>query len=176
MHVGHAECADATHELGVEGRAVNFQSAQRIGSVEQDHFNVVFKTRLHRVTHDDVKRVGAHADVLQVDHERIDVAQLCFGRFAVFAVQRIHRQSAASVDNVGHIFTRSLKAVESVFRGKKRDELGVGRAAEHIDGALAVAVDAGRMGQQADLLPGDGVKFCQLEHVDAEHHRGERAS
>lgn len=59
-----------------------------------------------------------------------------------------------------------------MFAGVEGDEFDAGGAAKDVDGADAVAIDAGGVGEEADPFPADGGKTVGLEHVDAEHHAG----
>lgn len=59
-----------------------------------------------------------------------------------------------------------------MFAGVEGDEFDAGGAAKDVDGADAVAVDAGGMGEEAETFPPDGGKTVGLKRVDAEHHTG----
>ena len=171
MDVGDAKRADAAEPLAVEQRAVHLQAAEGIGAVEDDDLDVALKAGLHRVAHDNVERVGAHTDVLQINHERVEAGELGLGGLAVGAVQGIDGQAGASVHRVGDVGAGLVGAVDAVLGAEERDEPDVWRAAEDINRALAAPVHAGGMCEQADALADDGVETLRLQHINAEHHR-----
>ena len=170
MHIRHAGIrADAAHVFGVKRRAVHLQATERIGPVEHDDLHAILEARVHRVAQDHIERVGTHADVLQVDDERIEPLQLLRGGLAVLAVERIDRQPGAGVEAVVEIHPGGDRAVDAVLGREEGDQLGLRRAEQDVERALAPAVHAGGVGEQADFLAGHGGKIVRLEHIDAQH-------
>ena len=178
VDVGHAEGADVAHPGGVERRAVDLEAAEGIGAVEDDDLFAVFEAGLDGELHRAGERVAARADVLQVDDEGIDVLQLGGGGLEAFAfvgdaaVERIDHDAGARIDLVGIFFLGGEIAVDAVFAGVEGDEFHAGRAAEDLDGADAVAVDAGGVGEEADAFALHGGETLGFEDVDPEHDPG----
>jgi len=72
------------------------------------------------------------------------------------------------------VFVGGQLAVDVMLDAEERDELHVWRVAQHVDRAHAVAIHAGRMGEQPDALAGERSEVFRREHVDAEHDRKNR--
>ena len=71
MDVGNKEGTDIAAPLSVERRTIYFQPSEWIRSVEDDHFDAIFKAGLHGVAHTTDIGVGTHANILQIDDEGI---------------------------------------------------------------------------------------------------------
>jgi hypothetical protein len=172
VDVGHHELSNSAEELAVEERSVDFVSAEWIRTIEDDDFDAVLEAGLERVLHDDRKRVGADADVLEIDEHRIEILELGLGGLAVFAVEGIGRQAGAFVDEVADVFAGGDLAVDAVFGTEEGDEFDVGSGAEDVDRGDAGAVYARRMGEEADAFTGDGSEVLCGEDIDAEGDGG----
>ena len=172
VHVGDAEGADVAEEIGVHGRAVGLEAAQRIGAIEDNDFDAVFKAGGHGALHGADKRVAACADVLQIDDECVEVLELGLGRLASLAVvERADGEAGAFVAVVVEVFPSGKFAVDAVFDGEKGDEFDAGSAAEDVGGGNAAAIDTRRMREEAEAFAFHGGETVGLQDVDAEEER-----
>src|SRR5256885_17150121 len=69
-----------------------------------------------------------------------------------------------------HILARLGVAAHAVLRTVKRGELHPGLRTETLDDAAQLAIDAGRIGDQADAFAAHEIEMLFEENVDAEFH------
>ena len=87
-------------ETGHEHHPLDLRAADRIGAVADDDLEALLARRLQAVRHRVDVGVDAHADVLEVDHERVEAVQHLGRRFPRLAVQRVDGHAADLVMGV----------------------------------------------------------------------------
>ena len=159
--------------LGIDRRTVHLQTAKRVWAVQHNHLHVVFEASLHRLFHRARKRVRAHADVLQIDHQRVQSRELRAGGLVGMAVvQRANPQPRPRIDLIVVNLRCGQGVIDSVFRPKERDEPHSWRAPEDIDRALPVPVGARRMGEEPDPFAPEQQEISRFEDVETRHDLG----
>ena len=83
-----------------EPRAFDVDPVDRVRPVADDHGNAVPAARAQAIRHRVDVGIDARADVLQVDHHGVDVAQHLGGRLARLAVERVDRDAPARIARV----------------------------------------------------------------------------
>ena len=85
---------------GHEHRSFDLGSPDGVRPVAHDDLQAVLPRGLHAVGHRVDVGVDADADVLQVDHQHVEIAEHFSGRLARFAVERVHRHAADLVEGM----------------------------------------------------------------------------
>ncbi len=119
MDVRHGELAHEGNPLLLDARPFHALPPERVGPVQHDEFQVVLARRLHAARHRGKVRVRAAADVLQIEHQRIQAAEHVGRRLARHAVERIRRQTRERVAPRGHVGAGQFGAVEPVLGGEQ---------------------------------------------------------
>jgi hypothetical protein len=96
--------------------------------------------------------------------------------FRLSIVEGKNRKSGSPVDLIGKGCLRRHVVVEAVFDCIKRHQFYAGGAPKNFDRADTVAIHARRMREQADPFAPHRGKSVRLEHIDAEHDTGLRAT
>jgi hypothetical protein len=96
--------------------------------------------------------VDAGADVLQVDHQRIESAQHLGGRFARLTVERVDRHPATRVVDVRRLDHVVLHVrPEPVLRSEDRAELHTRRCADAVQDVDKPAIDGRVVADDTDV-------------------------
>jgi hypothetical protein len=170
---------------GGRNRPLHRQPAQRIGPVEDDHFDAVRRTGLEEIFGQRLEGPVAHPGVLQVDHHRIDARELRRARPLLgigAAIEADDLQPTRAVELVVDVHVvgqrvDAMLAAEQLDHGHAR-HLCLALGAQHVDRALAFAVHADRIGEHRDAQPAavprsDVAQLGEtavLQHVDAGAH------
>ena len=97
-------------------------------------------------------RIEARADVLDIEHQRVDAAQhLRRQPEAAVVVQAEDGQPGGLIARIGDV-RAILAARDPVLGSEQRGHLHA-RREHHVDVAAALAIDAGLIGEQADRWP-----------------------
>ena len=157
-------------------------TANRIGTVENVKLEFVHPAAAFRcvqkIAEDGLVGVEADTCVLQVDHDGVEVLQV-FGLGpavgVLCAVEADDLQAGGGINLLPDV-GRVLRAEEPVLGREERGQLdAVADAAQHVDGAAALGVEAGLIGQQADakiaaVARGGFLERCEVggfEDIDA---------
>jgi hypothetical protein len=102
------QVARKAHGGFVQHGPLNRDAADRIGAVEHEHLDLSRRGLLHHVGQRRHVRVEARADVLQVDHHRVETGQrFCSGpALCAGAVQGVNRQAGLFVVRGRHVASR----------------------------------------------------------------------
>jgi hypothetical protein len=151
--------------LAFKHRSFNRFAADRIHAIEHDELDLRVGCRFHRESHRRDVRVEARADVLHVEHERVEIRELFARGLSPVAVQAVNRKSARRIAIVRDV--RVGVAANSVLGTEERHECDAGRAAQHVDRRIAGVIDAALIRDQAE--PHSAQRFVRvaLQHVDA---------
>ena len=117
--------SDERRVIRFQYRTLHFRAAQRVGTVEDDELNIVFRRRFHRVRHCVNVRVKAGAHVLNVKQQDVDVFQHVRCRLPRFPVQTVHGKSSFFIDVKFHVFPSLGVSPHPVFRAVQGDEVHV---------------------------------------------------
>src|SRR5688572_17811907 len=153
--------------------AFDHAATNRIDAIKDKEFQFRFARRLHAVAHSGRVSVEAAADVLDIEDESVEVFQLFGSGRAAFAVKAVYGQAGLFIDAVSKFLVElTANAVLGTEQGLELDAFG---GFENVDGGIAVAIDAGVVGDQADAQV---LQWCELlldEDVDpVEHFAGAR--
>lgn len=154
--------------VGVEHRTFDNVAADRIGAIKYEKSNVPLGGFFHAVTHGCGVGVEAHAGVLHVKDEGIDAAEHFVGGTIVFAVEAKDGEAGGGIFGGGNFFV--VAAGEAVLRAEERDELHAWGVGEQVDRAATLRIEAGVIGDQADVLVAQGREFLCFEDVQAGLH------
>jgi hypothetical protein len=149
----NGEEADERLEPGLQQLAFDRDPADRVRPIADDHRQADAAGGLQAVRHRVDEGVDARADVLQIDHEDVEVLQHLRRRLAGFAVQRVHRHASPRVlrmRRLDHVVLQ--RRMEAMLRAEDRAEADA-RLGEHaIDDVGEVAIDRGGVGDHTDPL------------------------
>ena len=146
---------------------------KRIGPIEHDHFHAMLKAAFHRPLHRARKRIAANADVLQIDHQRIDAFQLRAGgnvMGVLSVIERKDRQPGLRIARIGEELSRRDVIPNAMLGGKQGHQFDARGTAQHLDRRRAMPVHPGRMGQQGNPFAAQQQKIAVLEHIDPHPH------
>jgi hypothetical protein len=115
--------------------------------------------------------VEARADVLDVEHQRIEPFKLLGVGPARLAIERVDRQARLLVHRVRDVLLVEL-AADAVLGREERHQLKAPGLLEHIDGRPPLQVTPGVVGHQAHAQALQRGKARLLPHVDAVEHAG----
>src|SRR5690606_10915202 len=113
-NIGHSQKAPV---LGLHARAVHIMSV-RIGPVQDNHWNIVFRTSLHDQLHGGDISVETYPHILYVEQYNINILQLFFGRFTVFSIEGYYGESRFRVLSIAYLLPGIGLATKPVFRSK----------------------------------------------------------
>ena len=161
-----AVVGDERFPAGVQHRPLHRLAANRIGPVENHKADAVPRGLLHRVAHG--RRVGIEADthVLDVDHQRVDIAEHCIGRPQCLAIEAVNRQAGRAVAVVYDAGSIELaaRAVLGAEDGHQPDAFG---PMEKVDRTFTSPIQAGLVSNQADTPAAKRSEIFGLKNVDA---------
>ena len=155
------------------------RAAQRVRAVQHDDRDSAPCGRLHRVEHRADVRPGPRADVLQIHHEHVEVAQRAVRRRdRPVGVQRLDDEAAPLVDPARELLA-ILRAANPVFGREESHELDargarLGRA-QPLDVGFALLVDARLIREQTHALAADQMDAVGEQHADSRTHDAEPA-
>ncbi len=136
-------------EPGPQHRPLHPHAADGVGAVEHHEANAGLRARLHRERHRPHERVDAHADVLQVEEDRVEPREHLRRGLAHLAVQRVDGESRARVHVVARLdHVVLLLAAGTVLRAEERAQAKAG-AEQGIHGQREVGGDGGGMQDEA---------------------------
>ena len=87
--------ADKGEKGGIHHRAVNIKPI-RVGTVEHHQRDICFRTGFHHIGERRQVGVTTHANILQVEHHDVDIAQIGRIGLLLLAIKRNYRQSGGS--------------------------------------------------------------------------------
>jgi hypothetical protein len=123
------EAADETGPLDVD-------AANRVRPVADDHGNAVPRRRAQTVRHRVDERIDPGPDILQVDHQDVDVSKHLGCRLPRLAVERVHGHPPGRILAMGRLDHVVLDVrSEAVLRsedGAQRDAVGPGKPVDHV--------------------------------------------
>ena len=111
----------------IEQVALDLLPPDRVRPVADDHVHTVTGGGAHAVGHRVDVGVDARPDVLQIHHEDVDASKHLRGRFARFAVERVHRQLTpriARVRRLDHVVLQIRS--QAMLRTEERGDGDVG--------------------------------------------------
>ena len=165
---GHFEVGDERFQPGFERRSAHARRADRIGPVEHDHLHASLGSFLHKVGHCGGVGVEAHADILDVDHHRIESRE---HRSAWPAARPVETVDGETGGGVAPGFNVALSVgTQTVLGAEQRDQLHARRLGQDVDSAASGGIAARLVGEQADAQAGKLGKPAGGEHVDAEQN------
>ncbi len=113
MSHGNRRFTDKTPELGVQQMPFDSDASNRIGAIQHDDANSPLAAFFEAIQQRPDKRVDSGADILQIHHKRVDVAEHLGGRTTRIAVQAVDGEFSSLVervirfDHVRLLFTQS---------------------------------------------------------------------
>ena len=143
------------------------EPAQRVGPVQDHHFDVLLGAGAHHQAQGGDEGVGAGADVLDVIDHHIDPFQHVGRGFPGGTVQGVHRKAGFRVLAAGHVVAGVGVPADAVLRAVQGHEVHLGRLEEDVDGGAEVPVHAGGVRHQAHPLAAEFLESVPLQHVDA---------
>src|SRR6185437_13934073 len=159
------EISDEIELVAVKNRAFDRDAIDRIGAVENVKRNVMLRRGFHRITHRRDESVEAHAGVLNIVDERVDALKHLVGRTPRVAVEAVNRQPSGGVGAGSDVSI--CRAGETVLGTENGDEFYARCVRENVNGAVASAVHAGYIRDDADALALQRSEIFLFEDVDA---------
>src|SRR5687768_8503953 len=176
MPRGNRILSDERFVSGFKGDAFDFNAANRVGPIAHDHLDAMRARRAHAIGHRVHVGVDARADILQVDDERVDIAQHLGGRLAGVAVQRIERDALPragfelGVRRLDHVVLHVRP--KSVLRTEERRDLHAAIGEQQIDNVLQAMVDRGRVADETDAFAAQRPRFDEPSGAESDRHDG----
>ena len=167
VHIGDAEFTDEGEEVRFHEASLDLEAAQRVGTVQDHHFDVLLGTGTHHQAQGGDEGIGTGTDVLDVIDHHIDPLQHVGRRFPGGTVQGIHREAGFRVLAAGDMVTGVRIAPDAVLRAVQGHEVHLGRLEEDVDGGTEIPVHAGGVRYQAHPLAAEFLETIPLQHVDA---------
>ena len=133
----------------IQHRAGDDRAGDRVRPIEDDERDVVLGSRLHRVAHRRDVRVEAGSDVLNVEHEHVQVLQRLGRRRASFAVEADDLQSGRCIGGIADDACVEL-ACKAVLRAEQNLHVDPLCVVQQLDRADSFLIDAGVIGDQTD--------------------------
>ena len=164
--VAEGDVVDADEGGGFGVRRAFDGGADGILAVEDDDAFAVGGGGFHAVDEGGEVGVEAAANVLEINDEGVEIAELGGGGVTVFAVEAVDGEAGGGIPAVGDFFLVQI-AADAVFRAEEGAEVDLGSAVEEVDGGRAVAVVAAGVGDQADAEAGEAAELAAGEDVDA---------
>ena len=158
--------ADERAATLVHQRTGDRDTVDRIWPVEHHEGLFMLGRRLHRLEHGRDIGIEAAADVLNVEHERIDLGEHLRRGSLRLAVEALHGNARLLVLAVRHVGLVK-GAAGPVLRPEDRDELHVVGFGKQARRAAPPAVAAGVVGDHRHPLAGERTEAVADEHVDA---------
>ena len=153
----------------VHPRARDRHAVDRIRPVEHHEGLLVLGSGLHRLEHRGHIRVEPAADVLDVEHDRIDVGEHLRRGSLRLAVEALHRHARLLVLAVRHVGLVE-RAAGAVLGSEDRHELHAVGLGEQRGGPPPLAVEAGVVGDHRHPLSCELPEAVADEDVDAGEH------
>ena len=157
------EHPDKRLEARDEDRPFDLRAADRVGPIADDDLQPAALRRLQTVGHRVDVGVNPDANVLQIDHEDVEIAEHVVGRFAGLAVERVHGDAAdlvAAVPRLDHVVLHV--GSEAVLRA---EDGGKARARVHgqaVGDVPQVSIDRSGVADDADPR---AVEACRVEQT-----------
>ena len=164
MTDGHRKVGREAELAALERGALDGRTAERIGTIENDDLDTRPSRLFEQVTDGCGIGVKTRADILKVNHQRIDTAQHRRCWTLRLAVQGEHRQTAACVDAGGHCCIEI--AAQTVLGTEQRHQGYARRPGDQLDGGFATACDGCLMREQAHSLADQRFEVFAAQHVD----------
>jgi hypothetical protein len=135
------ELADKRRERRIQPAAFDLVAANRIRPIADDHVDAVPGRCAHAVGHGVDVGVDPGADILQIHHQHVEIAQHVGHRLPRVAVKRVHRHVTPRILCVRRFNHVVLKiGAEPVLRAEERGDLDVWIADEPISRVTEQAV------------------------------------
>ena len=162
---GHGKIAGERNASLVKYGPFDSFTAQRIRPVEDEEWEFVFGGSFQAIAHGGSIGIEADAGVLHIENQRVDSFEHVVGRRAGVAVEAEDRQTGNAVGGAFH-FGVSFSS-DAVFRTEDRDQFYAVGMGQDINRAPALRVDAGLIGDQADVFALQRREIHPFEDVDA---------
>src|ERR1700678_975650 len=162
---GHGKIAGERNASLVKYGPFDSLTAQRIRPVEDEEWEFVFGGGFQAIAHGGSIGVEADAVQLNIENNRVDSFEHVVGRRAGVAVEAEDRQTGNAVGGAFH-FGVSFSS-DAVFRTEDRDQFYAVGMGQDINRAPALRVDAGLIGDQADVFALQRREIHPFEDVDA---------
>src|SRR4051794_25138844 len=87
-------------------RSFHGHAVYRIDSIQNKEFELRLRRRLEAIAHRGNVGVEAAADILDIEHERIEIFQLFRSRNAPNSIEAVDRQASFLINPVRHLFVQ----------------------------------------------------------------------
>jgi len=154
----------------IEHRSFDDFAADWIGAVQNEERNVVLGGGLHAVGHRRRVRVKPHAGILNVEDQRINADEHIVGGPPIVTVEAEHGEARGRIFGGKKLFV--FAAGETVLRTEKRDELHACGVHQNVNGATSLRIEAGVIGDQANVFSTKRGELLGFENVEADLHAG----
>ena len=150
---------------------LDLRAADRVRAVADDDLEALLARRLQAVRHRVDVGVDAHADVLEVDDEHVEVAQHLGRRLARLAVQRVDRHAADLVMGVPRLDHVVLHVGPEPVLGPEDSGEPCARVRQQPVGDVAQAgVHRGRVADDPDPAAVEAVRRQQTVASEQQRH------
>lgn len=153
---------------GIENRAFDNFSAERIGTIENVESDVALSSFLHAIGQGGGVGVKADASVLHIEDESVDTGEHFVSGAARVAIEAVDGKASGGIVRGREFFV--VASGEAVFGTEERDEVKAGSFSEQVDDAAAVGVEASVIGDEADVFAAEWRELLRFENVEAGLH------
>ena len=171
----HREVTDEAELRLVERRAFDLEAVDRVGAVEHDDRQLPLRRLLHHVRHRGHVGVEARADVLEVDHDRVEPLEHRRGRTPAVAVERVDRQTRPARRLAAGTLASSMPRMPCSGLNSATSSTSFASCRRSIAVAPSLR-PAGVVRDQADALAVERRESLRAQHVEAGHDRRSRGA
>ena len=167
IDIGNLEFAHKRMEAGLDIVSFDFDSAEGIGPVEDENFDICFCARPHDKAQRADKGIGPGSDILDVIDHNVNPLQHLRGRLPRRPVERINGKSCPGVRAVSDVVSGIDVAADAVFGPIQSDKIDLRRIGEDIYRTAKVRCDAAGVCHQSDTLSHKRLEAPCLQDFDA---------
>jgi hypothetical protein len=166
MANGDSVKADEGLQTIVQHRTGDVDAINRIGSIENDEANAVVGRCDHGIAHGRYVGIETRTDVLDIEHDGVNILQHFGRRPANLAVKTDHLNSRARVLAIADDLNVEL-AGKAVLRAEESHDLKILCVVQQANATSPVAGDAGVVCEQPDSRAGQLPEFVAFQNVDS---------
>jgi len=158
--------ADEGLQTIVQHRTGDVDAVDRIGSIENDEANAVVGSCDHGIAHGRYVGIEARTDVLDIEHDGVNILQHFGSRPANLAVKTDHLNSGTRVQAIAYDLDVEL-AGKAVLGAEEPHDLNIFCVVQQANATSPIARDAGVVCEQPDSRTGQLPEFVALQNVDS---------
>src|SRR5262249_55476094 len=147
-----------------KNRALDVDAVDRIDPIQDEEPELGASCRFEAMAHGGDVSVKAAANILDIEDQRVQIAELIRCRSLPFPIQTVDRQPRCLIHAIGHLLVQS--PADAMLWAKKSFKRHVGGAVKQVDRRTALAVDAAMVRDQSNFEPLEWSEVFGREYVD----------